>query len=571
MLLTINKFLNILNNSIKKKLYFLIFLNINFAILEIFGIALIIPLLNFIINKENFGWISNLSEKLNIDEIFLMIILVVSLYLIKNIILTLVIYKQNKILATIRHYISTRIFEIYSKKNYSYFTEVNSSLVTKNLISLINDVNSRIIIPIGVLITDLILVIFFSVFLLSYNIQATSILLFCLIAPSLIYFNIFKHRLKRFGHQFQINEEKRVKIVNETIGAIKYIKILNKESFFVDKYKNVDSLVSLSNHKYIALSQTNKFFLEVILIIGLFILLFMELSKNIESDKLIILLSLYASAAFKLFPTFSRILSSTTSLRFGENIINILYDLINSDKSCKEYTNKINKIDFNNTFELKNIYFNYPKANKAILKNINFYFNKNKITAIVGKSGSGKTTLINILLGITEPLSGDIFIDGKMVSNKNENYTRLFGFVPQDIFLLNDSIINNIAFGVTEEDIDIKKIWKCIKDVDLTEFVKSQKQGLETILGDNAIRISGGQKQRIAIARSLYADKKILILDEATSALDNLTEMKLVEKLIKLKDNLTIVIITHKKDILKYCDVVFELKNKHLKIINEKN
>jgi ABC-type bacteriocin/lantibiotic exporter with double-glycine peptidase domain len=292
-------------------------------------------------------------------------------------------------------------------------------------------------------------------------------------------------------------------------------------------------------------------------------------------SNLIPTLGLFGAAAFKLVPSIIRIMSNLQKLKYNFPVILTLSEEINSSKRELNIigknildTNETKKsINFSKKIRIKNLDFQYPESEKRILNNISLNINYGSVIGIVGQSGVGKTTLINLVLGLIKPISGDILVDDKSIFKNLRGWQNEIGYVPQNIFLFDDTIKKNIAFELTENKIDNQKIIKSIQDSQLEKLINEAPQGIDTKIGEFGDRLSGGQKQRVGIARALYTNPKVLIMDESTNSLDVTTEKKIVEELFQLRGKITIIIIAHRTTIFEKCDKIFRLNSNHQKKI----
>ena len=369
--------------------------------------------------------------------------------------------------------------------------------------------------------------------------------------------------MKEHGILRQKNETLKIKYVTNIFEGIKEILFYKKQSFFYQLYRDVNLKVNSSQAFLEGVKILPRLFLEVM---GIFIFCFIMISLIFAGKdlvKLVPIFGVYIVAGFKILPSLNRIISAAQQMRFNkiylESVISeYLFDS-GSNKNFKNENIKYKTINFNNKIELKNICFDYRTKNreKSVLKNLNLSFEKNSITAIIGRSGSGKSTIVDMLLGLIKQDTGQILVDGENIDINNSKLK--IGYVPQSNFLLNDTIKRNVALGISDEDIDLEKINKAIKLSSLVYDFNNSKLSLNSLVGQKWLQISGGQAQRIAIARSLYEDPEIIIFDEATSSLDKTTEKEIFENLLILKKTKTILLITHNDRILEYCDKVISL------------
>ncbi len=312
--------------------------------------------------------------------------------------------------------------------------------------------------------------------------------------------------------------------------------------------------------------QVPRFYLELLSVISLVVFIYLLLLNNQELDSIMITLGVFVGATFRLLPSINRILSSLQNIKYYKSSLDIIsFELEGAEKEIKNKELDANIIYFNKSLELKDISFCYEE-NKPILDKINLKIDKGDLVGIIGQSGAGKTTLINIIVGLLAKDSGKIFLDDKQLGKANINLWRnKVGYVPQDVYLTDDTIENNIAFGIEKNKINSKNIENAIEQSQLKTFIDQLPNGKNTIVGERGVQISGGQRQRIGIARALYNDAELLILDEATSALDVETESQFIEAVLNLKGNKTVLIITHRLSTIENCDKIFKIEKGEIK------
>jgi ABC-type bacteriocin/lantibiotic exporter with double-glycine peptidase domain len=383
---------------------------------------------------------------------------------------------------------------------------------------------------------------------------------------SIVFVQFSKKKLTKWGILRESVDNQLSKIVLEGIGGIKDLKILGRESYFLNQFntKNYDRAKLNSNQE--TFSQIPRFYLELISIIGLvcFILLLLFLGR--DSKSLITILGIFVAATFRLVPSINRILAAIQSMKFFtpsvELVVNELKNFMKPDQKLS--TEK--KITLQKQIEFKNVTFSHQEK-EIILRKINLQIPKNKIVGIIGESGSGKSTLVDLIMGLQIPNKGEILIDNKPNFQISQNWRNNIGYVSQSIYLIDDSIKSNIAFGIPEELIDLKRIEKIIKKIQLEKLIGELKKGLDTNVGERGVQLSGGQKQRIGIARALYHNPDILIFDEATSALDTETEKEVMNSIYDLRKGKTIIIIAHRLSTLNNVDVLYKISNNTIKIV----
>ena len=321
------------------------------------------------------------------------------------------------------------------------------------------------------------------------------------------------------------------------------------------------------NQRQLFINQMPRLWLELLTLISLFLLVGSMVLQQIPISMMLPTLSLYALVAFRLIPSANRIITAIQQLRFGLPTLNLLSEELSLNEPQLIKSGNVDKMKFKNNFQIKNLSYSYPNADSKALNSISLRINKGDFIGFVGESGSGKSTLIDIILGVLPPTSGSLYLDGVDISENLRGWQNQIGYVPQEIFLIDDTLRRNIAFGLNDNDINHTSIQKAISLAQLENFINDLPEGLNTIVGERGVRISGGQRQRIGIARALYHKPEVLVLDEATSNLDIKTEADLMDAIFALHGQKTIITVAHRLKTLDKCDNIYTLRNG--KIIDE--
>ena len=516
---------------------------------------------NFIIEikKYNINFINDLTlNQILISFLFLLMML----FLIKNILIGLLSWAQIKYSLYLQNEVATTLLKKYIYSNYLFHKSNDSSKFIRILNNDSFAVITGFIIPSFFFFTEVFIFLGIVILLGYYEINGLIIASFFFVVSFLIY-KKFSRKLKEHGILRQNNETLKIKYVTNIFEGIKEILFYKKQSFFYRLYRDVNLKVNSSQAFLEGVKILPRLLLETI---GIFIFCFVMVSLIFTGKdlvKLVPIFGVYVVAGFKILPSLNRIIGAAQQMRFNKTYLDsVIFEYffeLDNKKIVKNEKNTYKKINFNNKIELKDICFDYKTKyrEKSVLKNLNLTFEKNSITAIVGRSGSGKSTIVDILLGLIKQDSGEILVDGK---NIDIDISKLkIGYVPQSNFLLNDTIKQNIALGNSDKDINLEKINKAIKLSSLVYDFNHSNLSLDSFVGQKGLQISGGQAQRIAIARSLYEDPEIIIFDEATSSLDKSTEKEIFENMLILKKTKTILLVTHNDRILKYCDKVISL------------
>ena len=574
---TYKKLLFLLSDLERKNVVFLLLMILIMALLDMVGVASILPFMAVLTNPDIIDTNSFLNNIFNISKnvgvknkqefLFFLGSIVFVLLIFSLIFKALTNYLQVRFAQMAQYNISKRLVEGYLNQPYTWFLSRNSADLGKTILSEVDQVVSSGIVP--------------AIDLIAKSMVALALLTLIIIAdPKLaiiagfslatvygfIYYLIRKYIDKIGGERLKSNELRYISI-NEAFGAAKQIKISGLEQIYTDRYSNPAKIFALSQVYYKVLSQLPKFFLEAIAFGGILLLILYLMSRDVNVNIILPTLSLYVFAGYRLLPAIQGIYASFTRLTFVGPSLDKLHEDIDKLNPYKPNHDQ-SVLTLNQKITLNNIYYNYPNSSRTILRNINLSIKAKSTVGIVGVTGSGKTTTVDIILGLLNPEKGNLKIDEKIITKKNsKSWQRSIGYVPQEIYLSDDTIAANIAFGIDDKNIKQEAVERAAKMANLHQFVIDElPKQYQTTIGERGVRLSGGQKQRIGIARALYHNPKLLILDEATSSLDNQTERVGMEAINNLSKNITIIIIAHRLSTIMNCDKIFlfekgELKN----------
>ena len=565
------KFFRIINfYKLKKYFFFIILYLLNFF-LEAANLVMVLPLLHVILDESYYiKYKSYLDLNIAINQKDLIILFSLFLVLINAIKFIFLIYSsriQKKFLTKIKRVVSTQLFTSYIKKNYSFHIANNSSKLSSNIME------SNYIATIAEssmnLINESLIMIGFVFILFFYN-PIISLMVFVLIILALVlFYYLIQSKTRTWGEVRKTNNSLLLNQIKQGFGGLKELKVLGRTNEVIKKFDYFNNLSSRSLYKqtfYLSIPRIWFDFLGVTILS--FLILFM-IVKNYQPVLIFSTTSLYILALYRLLPSANKIMISLQHLRFFKSVLDIIYVelIVKKDDNFLDYNSYKfkNNLFFKKSIILKNISYSHINSSSLLLENFNFQFLKGKFYCISGESGVGKSTLVNIILGLLEPKSGMILIDDKKLNKENiRSWQNLIGYVTQEIYLNDDTICNNIALGVPENDIDQNLIDEVINLSKLDNFINSLPKGKNTIVGELGDKISGGQKQRIGIARALYQNPEILIFDEATSALDYSTEKKILEEINLAKKDKTIIFISHRVKMPENFIELYEFKNKEL-------
>ena len=558
----------------KLKIFFLVLfvMMILAMILETLGIAMILPIISTLLDESAFekytflSYVNFLFDNPSKEKtVTILMLLVVTVYSFKTIYLSFFYWVQASFVFAIKTNISKRLFSGYIKKEYDFHLSKNSSILIRNIITEIDTLTSCYT-SLVILMSEIFVFAGISIFLAIYQPLGFFISFLVFAGAGSFFYYLFKNRILIWGNRRQVFDEKKIRFIQESFGGIKELKINQKENIFIDKFFNQVVGSSEMGKRISFLGALPRFLFELILIIimSAFVIFSIRQSTDYSSD-IIPTLGLYGVAAFRLMPSITKILSSFQGLRYNKPVIDLISKELNLVKNIKVSSSPLKNFKFTQSITVKDLSFNYPNRSQT-LKCINLKIEKRKKIGLVGHTGSGKSTLVDLILGLLKPTKGNIFVDGFDVSQNLTEWQKQIGYVPQNIFLTDDSLKNNIAFGCNENEIDEEKLMKAIRYSNLEDFTKSLDEGVNTFAGERGLRLSGGQKQRIGIARALFKEPSVLVFDESTSALDQKTEEEIIEIINKLDK--TMIIIAHRKNTLKNCDIVYELVDGSIKKLN---
>lgn len=416
-------------------------------------------------------------------------------------------------------------------------------------------------------------------FLAWTDLTALLILLSLVGGVVLLYDKIFKKKITSYGKSTNVDQANLVKGTNESIQGLKEIRILGVEPFFLKKVR--ESAYSYAKHfaKSQVLGLAPRYILEFVLILFIVILVFISILSGLELQSIVPTLSVFAVSSLRLIPAANSLSNGMSQLRFGRHATQLIYDDLAVENAATPESKKTTSDSLHNvpaednpkfsSLELREISFSYSSTNKLVLDKVSLKIKAGEIIGIVGSTGSGKTTLINVMLGLLSSSSGQTLINDSSVKNNLLALRKFVAYLPQQVFLTDDSLRNNIALGIHSTEISDEKIWTTLGKVRLKRFVQDLPDGLDTMVGEHGMRLSGGQCQRVALARSLYHDRSMLVLDESTSALDGETESQIISELKDLRGEKTIVMIAHRLSTLEHCDRIYRLnENRSLSIVS---
>lgn len=545
------------------------------TMLELLGVTAIMPFIEVVMNPESIQrkWYLNILYSMfdfqsDVSFMLFLAAALIAIYIVKNLYLCIMYNLQYQFTFSNQRKLAYRMLDCYMRQPYSFHLSHNSADLIRNVS---NDTNMMFvgILALLQLITETLVCITLIIFLFIQD-KTITIGVTVIIGLFMLFFaKGFKRYFSRIGNEDREYNAGITKWLLQSFGGIKETKILDREDFFLNNfdynYKNYASC----ERKYRFLQVAPRPIMEAVCVSSLLVVVAFKLLRGTHSVYFISTLSVFAIAAFRLLPSINRVTNYMSVIMFNKPAIDAVYkDLkrIEELENSKVMKNTAEEpLTLKKAIKVEKLSFKYPNAENYVLHNINFEILKNKSTAFIGPSGAGKTTLADIILGALEPTEGSVLVDDVNIQEHMSAWHKNLGYIPQSIYLMDDTIKNNIAFGINREEIDESKIWKALEQAQLKGFIKSLDKGLDTEIGEGGVRLSGGQRQRIGIARALYNDPEVLVLDEATSALDNETESAVMEAIDRLSGTKTLIIIAHRLTTIRNCDIIYEVKNEGIR------
>lgn len=553
------------------------------ALLELVGVSFITQLVTLISNPEKihsneimqycYDFFNMTSDR----QFFLFVVIaLIFVYLIKNLYLLWINYVQYTFVFNNQLRLSGRLIDCYLKKPYTYHLDNNSAEMVRNVM-LDSERFFQMLLSVFLTLSEILVSALLCVFLLIVDPVITISVVAILAVFTGLYLILFKGKAKKYGKTNQIYDGKMHQSINQALGAVKDIKILHREKYFADSFLAYGKKKMIAVRNNNVLGQFPKYLIETVCIGTVLLVLVFKIYKGEDLNKMIPQLAAFAIAAFKLLPSVSKINNYANLIVFLKPSVDLIYRDIKDTEDMVNYEiadESGNIIEINDDgsqnkdtcyvadkISINNIVYRYPHTDRDVLNGISFEIPLGKSIGFIGESGSGKSTLADVILGILTPTSGTVMYGNMDVHKHPLKWSKKLAYIPQSIFLCDDTIRNNVAFGIDEDKIDDEKVWKALREAQLEKFVKSQPDGLDSMVGERGVRISGGQRQRIGIARALYDNPEILVLDEATSALDTGTESAVMEAIDKLSGTMTLIIIAHRLTTIKNCDYVYKVEN----------
>jgi ABC-type multidrug transport system, ATPase and permease components len=568
----IKRVIAILTERQRKLLVFMLLMMLVGAGLETAGTSLLIPFITIamepdsVFQNEYLKYFYDLMHLTSVNGFLVMLSIVLSaVFVLKNIYLYFMYYVQYRFIYNGQFNTSRSLFKDYVRRPYEFYLDASTPVVMRHIMSDVNG-SYNLLLTFLQLFTELFIFAALLVLALVYSPAMT--LVMCAVLGIILLANkmILGPILRRFGHEVQTNSALTTKWIMQAVNGMKETKVLNKERYFVEQYeKSADKLNTIQKRQN-SMQNIPRLMIETVCMCGILLVMAVFLSIGNNLNEMITQLGVLAVVAIKLMPSANKLSTYINNIAYYEPSLTAVEDIIirshqkDVDTDILFLKKEIEPMDFSREVKLENITYRYPNTEVNILENASVSIPIGKSIGFIGPSGAGKSTTVDILLGLLEPQKGKVTVDGIDIRTNLPGWYARIGYVPQMIFMLDDTIRNNVAYGVDEKDIDEEQVWYALREAQMDEFVRGLPDGLDTSIGERGVRISGGQRQRLGIARALYTEPEIMIFDEATSALDNDTESAIMEAIERLHGKKTLVIIAHRLTTIEKCDAVYRVE-----------
>ncbi len=536
---------------------------------EFVGVSIIFPIINLLMGQSNvedsiYCRIIMTFFHLESEEsvIIGLIMITIAVYILKNAYLAWMYGYIYRYAMNVRRKFAMKLMNAYMKQPYPFFVKRKTS----DLIRSVNEDTGNVyevIYSMCIVVSQAVTAACIVAYLAATNLIMTLIVVFCLLLCAGGIVKGLQRFTAKLGRANQGYAASLIKYLQQAFEGIKEIKVLNTEGYFSSMYDGVYKGYADNNRKFRVANMLPKYLIETVVIVGIMGYMAFNIKFNSNYSAIVPQLAAFVAAAYKLLPSVNSLYTYINSIQFYKASVDLLYHDI---KEIESFENEVSEeveeeLPFSDEIVMEHVDFRYEDAEKEVLKDCTLRIKKGQSVALIGPSGGGKTTTADLLLGLQTPNHGKITVDGIDIAKHMRSWHKKIGYIPQSIFLIDDTIRNNVAFGIPQEEIDDKQVWKALEDASLKEFVESLPEKLDTLVGERGVRISGGQRQRIGIARAIYRNPEILFFDEATSALDNETEKEVMKAIDGLHGSKTMLMIAHRLSTIENCDLIYNVEN----------
>lgn len=548
--------------------------------LETLGVSAMIPVVTVLLTPQQiqdyidrYAVLQQLCQMFRITSVsqltISLLLLLMAVYVIKNLYILFLTYKQNTFITKNRNNMISRVMAEFLNRPYEQYLGADIPTVFRITDS---DIPQTFSLMLAMLSLASEVVVSFLIFLvlLMQDVKMTLLIVLIFGLLTLLIVKLFKPRLNRIGAKNQQIQSRIAKWRIQATYGLKDVKVLNREKFFVRNYYETGKVGANVARNYAVLNNTPRLLIETVFIVSMLGYIAVYISSGGDVTNMMTTIATFGVAAIRVLPSVNRINTYITEIAYTTPSLDFVYENLQEGMKTdamlaeRRANSQKEKLKLEDKIELNHISFHYPDSEKNIFTDAHMVVPRGKSVGIMGASGAGKSTIVDVLLGLLHAQEGTITCDGVDIFKNYESWLAQIGYIPQSIYLIDESIRDNIAFGIDADQIDEKRIWEVLEEAQLKEFIEELPEGLDTTIGDRGIRLSGGQRQRIGIARALYHDPEILVFDEATSALDNDTEAAVMEAVNSFHGKKTMVIIAHRLNTIEKCDIIYKVENERI-------
>ncbi len=550
------------------------------GLLETLGVGGMIPVVNALLMPDKlqefideYEILQRLCGFLHIENIgqitMALLVGLMAIYVIKNLYILLLTYKQNSFITQNRNKMISRVMAEFLNRPYEKYLGADIPTVFRITDSDIPQTFSLILAMLH-LASEVVVSFLIFLVLLWQDVVMTLFIIAIFAVMTLFIIKVLKPKLNKIGAKNQAIQSRIAKWRIQATYGLKDVKVLNREEFFVRNYFETGKVGADVARNYAVLNNLPRLMIETVFIVSILSFIAVYINGGGDVASIMTTIAAFGVAAIRVLPSVNRINTYITEIAYTEPSLNFVYENLQEGMKTdamlaeRRANSQVEKLKLENQIELSHISFHYPDSDKYIFKDAHMVVPKGKSVGIIGASGAGKSTIVDVLLGLLHAQEGEITCDGVNIFKNYESWLAQVGYIPQSIYLIDESIRDNIAFGIDRDKISDERIWEVLEEAQLKEFVEELPEGLDTTIGDRGVRLSGGQRQRIGIARALYNDPEILVFDEATSALDNDTEAAVMEAVNSFHGKKTMIIIAHRLNTIKKCDIIYKVENMEL-------
>lgn len=550
------------------------------GLLETLGVGGMIPVVTALLTPEELmGYVNEyeilqvICDRFHIQDAaqitLALLIVLMAVYVIKNLYILFLTYKQNSFITQNRNKMISRVMAEFLNRPYEKYLGADIPTVFRITDSDIPQTFSLILAMLQ-LASEVVVSLLIFVVLLWQSVSMTLFIIFVFGVMTIFILKVFKPALNRIGAQNQAIQSRIAKWRIQATYGLKDVKVLNREEFFVRNYYETGRVGADVARNYAVLNNIPRLLIETVFIVSVLSFVAVYVGGGGDTGAISKTIATFGVAAIRVLPSVNRINTYITEIAYTQPSLDFVYENLQEGMKTdamlaeRRANSQVEKLKLEDKIELNHISFHYPDSDKAIFKDAHMEVPKGKSVGIIGASGAGKSTIVDVLLGLLHAQEGEITCDGVNIFKNYESWLAQVGYIPQSIYLIDESIRDNIAFGIDADKIDDERIWEVLEEAQLKEFIEELPEGLDTTIGDRGVRLSGGQRQRIGIARALYNDPEILVFDEATSALDNDTEAAVMEAVNSFHGKKTMIIIAHRLNTIEKCDIIYKVEDAKL-------